>query len=387
MVAARYIATLLALAPGACAVEQDRGEGKVEAPPAQAAEGQAPAARPAPGPTAPAAAAPPEGLEPPPVPPEAIGFLGRPEDAILERLRTAEPVRIKKGTGGRSLGFQLSFAGGAKGYFKAEQSFSGALWYAELAAYYLDRALGLYRVPPTVSRRMAWAPLRAKAEGDPRLAEVLVAPDGTVKGALVHWLDEAPLERAVTPPGWENWVRVESFPPWSISPYQRPAVYAEALRARKARTAGTADDKPAEAYYDSVPVPERASLPAELSDMLVFDFLTLNIDRWGGDNVNVLTLGKQGPLIYLDNAAGFSEGPDRRGLMDDRLAPCQRFRRSTVRALEALDVRALGARMARDPLAPLLSDAMLDGLETRRRAALEHVAAQRARFGEAIWLQ
>jgi hypothetical protein len=30
---------------------------------------------------------------------------------------------------------------------------------------------------------------------------------------------------------------------------------------------------------------------------------------------------------------------------------------------------------------------MLEGLETRRRAVLEHVAAQRARFGEAIWLQ
>lgn len=387
----------------ACAAGDERASSSAARPgvePSVAASGPAAgalkAARPAPqGPPAQAvdlaalasAAAPPEGLEPSGVAPEVIGFLGRPEEATLERLRHAEPVRVKKGTGGRSLAFKLYFAGGHKAYFKPEQSFSGALWYAELAAYYLDRALGLYRVPPTVSRRLPWAPLRAAASADRRVDEVVVAADGTVRGALVHWLDEAPLERAPTPPGWESWVRVEPLQRWAISPYQRPAVYAEALRARKALLQSDADDKRAEPYYDTVPEPERPALPAELSDMLVFDFLTLNIDRWGGDNVNVLTLGKGGPLIFLDNAAGFSEGPDRRGLMDDRLAPCQRFRRSTVRALERLDVAALGERMARDPEGPLLSDAMLQGLELRRRAVLEHVAAQRARFGDATWLQ
>jgi hypothetical protein len=383
--ACSHALALLALLAGACQGEGERSTGDTPSGASPVIRVAAEAA--ASGAVDDTKTAAPEGLEPPPPPPAAIGFLGRSEDAILLRLRTAEPVRIKKGTGGRSLGFKLTFADGGKAYFKPEQSFSGALWYAELVAHYLDRALGLYRVPPVVSRRLAWAPLRAEAGTDPRVAEVAVAADGTVRGALVHWLDEAPLVGAVTPPGWENWVRVESFPRWSISPYLRPAVYADALRARKALAASGADDKPVEPYYDTVPVPERPALPAELSDMLIFDFLTLNIDRWGGDNVNVLTLGAQGPLVYLDNAAGFSEGPDRRGLMDDRLAPCQRFRRSTVRALEALDVTALGAQMAQDPHGPLLSAAMLRGLDTRRRAALEHVATQRARFGEAIWLQ
>jgi hypothetical protein len=59
----------------------------------------------------------------------------------------------------------------------------------------------------------------------------------------------------------------------------------------------------------------------------------------------------------------------------------QRFRRKTVAALRALDVKQLAAHMASDPLAPLLSDAQLSALEQRRKRVLEHVAESHARFG------
>ena len=46
---------------------------------------------------------------------------------------------------------------GTKAYFKAEQTFSAANWFGEVAAYHLDRMLGLGRVPCVVSREFPWA--------------------------------------------------------------------------------------------------------------------------------------------------------------------------------------------------------------------------------------
>jgi hypothetical protein len=309
------------------------------------------------------------------------GFLGQSDASILDTLRTQPLRHARKGSGGRTLAFKLELADGTCAYFKPEQQVSSAHWYAEVAAYYLDRALGLGRVPPVVSRRVRWEELQAAAEGDRRVPEVKVAADGSVRGALIYWLPKH-LVAAVTPPGWENWLRIKPFARWAVSPYQASTSYGAALAHAHDQIAR---GQPGDAYYDDVPVPAQPDLPAELSDMIVFDFLTLNYDRWGGDNTNVLTLGATGPLIFLDNGDGFSVGPARRGLLDARLAPLQRFRKRTVEALEALDVRALGERMAHDALAPILDAHMLQGLELRRRALLEHVAEQARRFGDAVY--
>ena len=107
------------------------------------------------------------------------------------------------------------------------------------------------------------------------------------------------------------------------------------------------------------------------------------MDRWGGDFTNVRTRGSGGPLIYLDNGAGFWLGEQRLGLMEARLRALQRFRRSTIEAVRRLDVERFAARLQSDPLAPVLNEKQLDGLAQRRGAVLEHVDAMVARFGEA----
>jgi hypothetical protein len=264
---------------------------------------------------------------------------------------------------------------------KPEQSVSSAHWYAEVAAYHLDRALGLGRVPPVTSRSFVWSPLEKAADGDKRIPEVKVGKDGRVRAALVAWLNE-PLVPATTPHGWENWVRCEPFARDSASPYRRPAAFGSALRRIHQRAL---EHLPPEPFYDRTPdIPER-DLPAALSDMIVFDFLTLNYDRFGGDNANVLTLGANGPLIFLDNGDGFSVGPVRRHLLDERLAPLSRFRRRTIDALRALDMQAFAARLAHEPLAPILDDRALADLAARRAIVLEHVAAQQRRYGDVIY--
>lgn len=300
----------------------------------------------------------------------AGGLWGMPEPLIRDRLLQGRVVRAKKGRGGRSLGFKLYFEDGTKAYFKPDQAFSGTNWFAEVAAYHLDRALGLGRVPPVVAHRMPWAPLLAVAGHDRRIDEINVAEDGTVTGALVYWLPQA-LAPAVTPPGWENWLRVTPFVRWSVTPYQRPAAYAAALSDRKQRARRK---EPAARYFDEAPAVTDAALPPALSDMLLLDFLTLNIDRWGGDNANVLVYGDADPsLIFLDNAAGFSPGPDRRGLMDDRLAVQECFRRATVARLRALELTELRARLATEAHGPILSEDLLKGIEVRRKAVLEYI--------------
>ena len=301
-------------------------------------------------------------------------FLGEPDAQRIESLRSAEIVEVKKGKGGRSLAFQITLADGTQGYFKPQQTFSAAHWYSEIAAYYLDRELGLGRVPPTIGRRFQWSQLRAAANGDERISELGIAPDGTIKGAFIWWIPE-PLKRVRMGRNWERWIRVQSALP--ITPYQRPVDYRSDLNHRPGIREATDTRRPI------AQSPDTEERPAELSDLIVFDYLTQNVDRWGGDFTNVRSRGEGGPLVYLDNGAGFWLGNQRLGLMEARLKAVQRFRRSTVEAVRSLDIERFSKRLSADPLAPVLNDKQLDGLAQRRRALLEHVDAMIARFGEA----
>lgn len=301
-------------------------------------------------------------------------FLGEPDAPRIAALRNAEITDVKKGKGGRSLGFQITLADGTRGYFKPKQTFSAAHWYSEVAAYYLDRELRLGRVPPTTGRKLDWSILAKAAGTDDRVDELGIAPDGTIKGAFIWWIPE-PLKRLRMGRKWERWIRIQKTLP--ITPYQRPVDYRADLNRRPGVREATDPSRPLAKN------PDTAERPAELSDLILFDYLTQNVDRWGGDFTNVRTRGPGGPLIYLDNGAGFWLGEQRLGLMEARLKALQRFRRATIEAVRALDVDALAERMRSDPLAPVLNDKQLDGLRQRRQAVLDHVEALIARYGEA----
>ncbi len=305
---------------------------------------------------------------------DGAAFLGHPDRSRIEALRAAEIAQVKKGKGGRSLAFRITLTDGTRGYFKPKQSFSAAHWYSEIAAYYLDRELGMGRVPPTTGRRFRWSQLQAAAGTDSRVSELGIEKNGTVKGAFVWWVPE-PLERVRMGRGWERWVRVQKSLP--ITPYQRPVDYRADLNRRPGIREATDPSRP------TAQAPDIDARPAELSDLIVFDYLTQNVDRWGGDFTNLRSRGKGGPLIYLDNGAGFWLGDQRLGLMEARLKALQRFRRSTIDSVRTLDIERFASRLREDPLAPVLNEKQLDGLEQRRRAVLEHVDAMVARFGEA----
>jgi hypothetical protein len=299
-------------------------------------------------------------------------FLGEPDQGRRRALAEQPIASIERGHGGRSLGFKITLADGTVGYFKPEQSFSAAHYYAELASYYLDRELGIGRVPPTIGRRLPWAPLREAAGGDERTAEIAVAADGTVRGAFIWWIPER-LTPIAPPVGWEDWVRLDGA--LAVSPYQRP------------RDWSRDNDRP-EAFEVPavVAAADTAERPSELSDMILFDYLTTNVDRWGGNFTNVRTRGPGGPLIYLDNGAGFTAGPSPRiPLTDARLHALQRFRRETVERIRALDRGRLERRMNEDPLAPFFTERQWEHLEARRQHLLEYVDELARERGDAVW--
>lgn len=297
-------------------------------------------------------------------PSPADGFLGRPDEPILASLRSEPIAQAERGNGGLSLGFRVVLADGTRAYFKPAQDSIAMSWRAELAAFHLDRELGLGRVAPSVGRRIAWSELEPAAGNDRRTATLRIDDEGRLPGALIWWVDE-PLVPLALAAGWERWLRIEGRGP-RVSPFQRPSQIRAGDRLPRPRTTPEPD------------VPDR---PAELSDMIVFDYLAHNADRWGGDDTNVRTVGRGGRLMFLDNGAAFTLRRARLALMDHRLAQAQRFRRSTIDAVRAFDVERFERRLDGEPLAPLLGARQLANLETRRRHLLAHVDALLERHG------
>jgi hypothetical protein len=223
-----------------------------------------------------------------------------------------------------------------------------------------------------VGRRLAWSLLESAAGDDARVAEIVVGEDGTVRGALVAWIEErlVPLR---PPEGWEVVLRDE--PPAAVTPFQSPRGWYRAT----AHDASVLDAGVPDAATPELDSPGRA---AELSDLVLFDYLVHNPDRWSANSTNVRTRGEGGPLVFLDQGAGFTPRRARLALMDARLAQVQRFRRSTVDAIRTLDLDALVASLDRDPLAPILEPRQLEHLAARREALLAHVDAVVTAHGE-----
>lgn len=328
-----------------------------------------------------APAAPPSSVEQPT--PAQDAFFGEPDAPIRGALKSGQIARIDNGRGGRSIAFRITLSNGQKGYFKPEQTFSASNWFGEVAAYHLDRMLGLGRVPVAVSRVFSFQELEATAQADARIDEIIVR-DGRVTGAFVAWVagELAPMEMQE---GWESWLRVEHWATTAVSPFQRQIGWVRDLRKFRALGETWRSPKERARLRELKPEPARPERPAELSDLIVFDYLTRNLDRWGGNNANVLVRGASGPLVFLDNSAGFEPNMARPPISEMRLRVLQRFRRSTIAAVRAFDLTKFEARLAEEAVSPVLRRGQLDALETRRKALLAHVEALEAEHGDRIW--
>lgn len=273
----------------------------------------------------------------------------------LLRLGTAELVEITPNRGGSSVTFRVRFADGKKAAVKPEQTGHPSDPRAEIAAYHLDRLFGFGRTAPVIGRTFEAAALRsalvaggADAAFIDRFDRLLVVRDGQVNTAMIAW-HTAPL--------------VEEEPD--------PTYLAPLLRA-------------------APPPPDDLQKLGERSDLIVFDFLIDNPDRYSGGNI--LRLGKAGPLVFLDQGAAF--GKNRMELKTttmDRLKKTCRFKAGTAAMLRKVGPNApvagrLGSQLqksvARDPLPNVLTPAHIAAVDERVATLLQYIQSCTAQTKE-----
>ena len=237
----------------------------------------------------------------------AGSFLGMSDELLLKRVRTQPIVRFKLNHGGSSLSFRIDFADGSRAAWKPAQTNLQTIPRKEIAAYRLNRLLGLNSVPPSAPRAVSREELFGHLHPDslialPRIrAEAVFGPGGTTWGAASYWI---------------------------------PIIKDSGLDVAPGR-------QEAEAWLtqgESIPMEQRA-IAAQLSDLTVFDFLTANTDRYSGGNMKMSADG--GQLFFMDNTMSFFLELDGKERNRQELFRIQRFSRALYDALARIDAPTL----------------------------------------------
>lgn len=271
------------------------------------------------------------------------GFLGLDDSLALARICRSPIERIERNRGGSTLSFRVWFAGGQRALFKPQQRADVANFRAELASFRLSRLLDLHRTPPACGRLVPRELLQRAADssGDTafsqRVMTELLGRVEEVPGAMLFWV------------------------PGALEPVPGVERYAQLLDITR-------------------PLPPAdVSLAAELSALLLFDFLEDNVDRWSGGNIlrQRAPAGEAPlPMLFMDNGASFSAVNGGLGARPSdqaaRLDHVQRFSPSLLRALRGLTADTLQAAVAEDPLGPCLSAAQIQAVLTRRDRIVAH---------------
>jgi hypothetical protein len=282
---------------------------------------------------------------------EASGtFMGMSDELLLERVRTQPIVRFKLNHGGSSLSFRVEFADGSRAAWKPNQTNMQTIPRKEIAAYRLNRLLGLNAVPPAAPRVVSRDELLGHLHPDsleqlPRIkAETLFGPDGRTIGTASYWI-----------------------PVIKDSGFDKP-------EGRQQGQVWLTQGQP-------VP-PDKVHLAAQLSDLAVFDFLTANPDRYSGGNMKMSPDGKQ--LYYMDNTMAFYVDPN--GIPRNRevLHRTQRFSKKLYTSLAKIDKPTLEKALSEEIGAPyeILTPTEISAVVARREVVRQHVGAMVAAFGE-----
>jgi len=267
----------------------------------------------------------------------------------LASYATAAPVSGKS-VGHTSVVFKLKLDGGLEAAYKPRSKRGPARYKGEIAAYRLATALGLANVPPALSRSFARAMLMKALGGETNDAGALFAKEaiatdaGEVPGALIPWIPHLELMELHTEPllsAWHGWL-------------------------------GGAQEVPE----------DQRGLAAQVSTMIVFDYITGNWDRWSGGNIGFQA--RQKVLLFLDNDGAFYDVPPEGPLaaQKGRLNAVTRFSRGFVGRLRTLDPKSLAAAMGEEsPGVPLLGEKAISGVNARRGEALRIIDARIEKSG------
>lgn len=283
-------------------------------------------------------------------------IFGASDTELLAPLGAAPITRVKTNLGGTSLSLRLDFANGARAAFKPEQIHLQSDPRREIAAYRIDRLLGIGHVAPAKSAAIRLTELLAAI--DPsyrthitnRITEEAIVRDGMVYGELSWWIPE--IKRAKL--GKEFIDEREGKALWSS--------YLE---------------------VGAVIPPELRSMVAQISTLIVFDVLIDNADRWSGNNT---VMSPDGTLLYfLDNTLAFSTNKLGHRIPTAALWRIQVFPRRLIERLRRLTAEELEATLAlgkEDKLRFLLRPNELRAVLARRDNIITYVDELIAAHGE-----
>jgi len=270
-------------------------------------------------------------------------------DSIRQRqIQRDRIVRITVNHGGSSVSLRLHFADGASAAFKPEQSYIQSVPRKEIAAYLVNRLLGLSRVPPATYRVITVHELFSKLESarwQRRWIRKSIRADGhgRLAGEVSWWIPKIahiPLEKWTFRKRWHQWIKA----------YKR-------LPRRHYR------------------------MSAQISVLLVFDFLINNMDRLSG--WNVCGTPDWGRLYFMDNTMSFFAQPKGTKTARTGLERVQRFSRRLFRNLKKMSESRLRAELSAyvDAPWPLLTDREIEMLMARRDYVLRYMHQMIARYG------
>jgi hypothetical protein len=285
---------------------------------------------------------------------------GAPDTELLAPIAATPLAHVKVNRGGSSLSLRLEFASGARAAFKPTQTHPQSDPRRELAAYRMDRLLGIGHVAPAKAGAFTVADVIAAAEPSQRaviarrIDAEAIAPGDVLRGAMSWWIPEIkdgtiaghPLD---DPDGMATWAR-----------------YLQA-----------------DAETPPMPV-ELRPLLAQIATCIVFDLVVDNADRWSGTNTK--TSPDNATLYFMDNTLSFS--PHTLG-HNANLTPFHRisvFPRKLIGRLREITLGDVTAAIAGDGkdegLAPLLNPWELRAIIARRDHVIHYIDQLIARYGE-----
>ncbi len=277
-------------------------------------------------------------------------FIGTdvPQDELLEVISTARS-RSFKPVGHTSVVLRMRTVARVTAAVKVRSTSLPEGYKNEISAYRIARLLGLDNVPPAIHRRVGWNEIRRRFhEGklDERPAvrrAILWDEDDTAPAAAIYWVKgmrAAGNEKRST---WSHWLQGGAIPSG------------------------------------------KENLARDLSNMVVFDLLIGNWDRFSGGNLPSDSTQKRAILRDNDRAFSYPLLPKRYDALVHGLRETERFSRSVIDRLSELDEAMLRKELAQDPSDasyPLLTEAQIAAVFDRRATILSHVAALVEERGE-----
>jgi len=280
---------------------------------------------------------------------------GVPDHELLAPIAASPITKVKLNHGGSSLSLRIEFASGARAAFKPLQIHPQSDPRREIAAYRIDRLLGIGHVPPAKSAAFAIDDLAAamepsgRAYASGRLTDEAIPRRGQLVGEVSWWIPE---------------IKSVRMGGKLIDEAEGQALWSGYLQAGAAMPA------------------ELRPMLAQISTVILFDLLIDNSDRWSGNNTQGSADNRI--LYFMDNTLAFSAFTLGHATNLSKLNRIQVFPRALVGKLRGLTLEDLSALLGRedDLLGPLLTDAEIRAIIARRDHFLEYIDRLIAELGE-----